>query len=126
MRLLGVSLAIVLAGLTYTDGARWRSNRSLWCGALSLAPDKPRALNNCALEHIRAGDYAAALPLLQHALVTLETREPNRRAALRNTVLANQVLALYALRQTDAMRVAMRAMDPTDPRAQWYQTWIAD
>jgi hypothetical protein len=120
---LGVGLAIVLAGLTYHDGARWQTDHTLWCAAADLAPDKPRALNNCALAHLRVGAYQEALPLLTHAAVTLERREPNRRTTLRTTVRGNQFLVFWALRRNADARAVLAGMDPTDPRTQQFRTW---
>ena len=125
MRLVcGVSLALLLAGLTHGETARWQSDRALWCHALTLAPEKVRPLNNCALALMRDGEYAAALPLLQRAAVLVDEREPNRRASLRMAVLSNQFVTLWAVRETDAARVVWTRMDPDDPRTQRFSTWL--
>lgn len=125
MRLvLGVSLALLLAGLTHTETQRWQSDQTLWCHAVTLAPEKPRALNNCALALVRAGAYDLALPLLDRALVSLEAREPNRRDALRATVLTNRFLVLYALRRTDEARLTLARVDANDPRAVTFRRWV--
>ncbi len=116
--------AVLLAAFTYTTLGRWQSDGSLWCDAARLAPDKPRALNNCALALLRNGSYVEALPLLDRALVTLETREPNRREALRATVLTNRFLVLYALRRTDDARQTLARVSLTDPRVMRYRAWL--
>ena len=122
--LLCVSLAVALAGLTQRTLGRWQSDTTLWCDALALAPEKPRALNNCALAYLRNGDYEAALPLLDRALVTVEQREPNRRAKIRATILTNRVLVLFALRRLDDARLALARVDPADPRVAQFRTWL--
>ncbi len=121
----GVSLALLLAGLTHHQVGRWQSDRTLWCSAATLAPEKPRALNNCALALLRAGDYEAAFPLLEHAAMTLEYREPNRRSAMRTAVITNQFLVLYALRRESDARATLERLDnSTDPRVRRLQQWL--
>ncbi len=126
MRLiLGVGLAVILAGLTHAETARWQSDRTLWCSAVTLAPEKPRALNNCALALLHTGDYFEALPLLDRAAFELERREPNRRGALRATVLTNRFLVLYALRREDEARETLEQIrDHHDPRVVRFQRWL--
>lgn len=122
--LLGVSLAVVLAGLTHAETGRWQGDRSLWCDAVRLAPTKPRPLNNCALALIRAGAYEQALPLLDRALVQVEIREPNRRKALRSAVLTNRFLVLFALRRDDDARATLARVDLSDPRVVQFSLWL--
>lgn len=121
--LLYVGLALGLAGLTHQQTARWQSERSLWCDAVRLAPDKPRPLNNCALALLHEGHADGALPLLDRALQTLEVREPNRRSALRATVQTNRFLALMGVRRPTEAFQALEGLDPTDPRVVRFQAW---
>ncbi len=123
--LLGVGLAVLLAGLTHAETARWHSDRSLWCAALQLAPSKPRPLNNCALALLRHGDYDQALPLLDRALVEVNRREPNRRATMRATVLTNRFLVLFALRRNTEARASLAQAPADDPRVRQFLAWLS-
>lgn len=125
MRLVGVGLALVLAGLTFSTTGRWQSDQALWCDALARTPDQVRPLNNCALALMHAGNYADALPLLVKASVLVEHREPNRRASLRQTIWGNEFVVLMALRQTNAARLVLDQLDPADPRTGRFRAWLA-
>lgn len=121
---MSLAACLGLAGLTHRQGARWHDDETLWCHALTQAPEKPRPLINCALALMRAGHSDRALPLLERAAVAVEHGEPNRRAALRSAVIANRVLALIAVQRHADARRALEQLDHTDPRYQRFTSWV--
>lgn len=121
----GLFVAIGLASITGQQTVRWESDQALWCHAVTLAPEKPRPLINCAAALMKAGASDRALPLLERAAVALENpqRPDNRRGHQRDLVAMNRALALVALqRSAEAKQAFAHVTDPLfrdSPRFQW-------